>query len=213
MSYMHLFCGGPIDGLAFPTEFLTSNRSLWLPVAEYKWSEETVVRNGVEANIWHWNYDHEPTAAESWNGMEGPSLVENLWTELDASYHKFNNDNTINSEEVTRLKGYMRGIAWCLSVFMKPHFMTADSIVEECHRRYIHSLDPESTYCTPGLGVRRAEFPEGSKYSRTNIAPTVLKHNFDEETISKIKGALAAGISATDLASLYGVSADVIKGL
>lgn len=213
MGDMNLFCGGPVDGLAFPTRYLTSSCSFWLPIMDYKWSEETIVRNGVAANIWHWNYNHEPTKAEKWNGMEGPSLVEALWTELDASYHKFNNDNTITSEEVTRLKGYMRGIAWSLCVFMKPHFMTADSIVEECHRRYLHSLDPESTYCTPGLGVRRAEFPEGSKYSKTNIAPTVLKHDLDESTIAKIKGALAAGIGVDDLARMYDVKPDIIKSL
>lgn len=208
------FCGGPWDGTVLPYgDIITSTR---LRINEYVYSSNSrPLDNGDKLRVFHFNGDAHACSwrdAEIGVGMQGPTLVEQLWAEIDAGYYKLNNDNTITADQTENLKGYLRGIAFALAKFMQPHFNTADDIVRETHKRHVMATAGEP-YETPGTGSRRQESPVGSGFVRTTEAPSVIKHNFTEAQIGKIKAGLQNGFSAEDLAGMYNVKPDVIRSL
>lgn len=212
---MQAFCGGPVNGIAMPIE--DAIHSYWVPLDEYKWSQETVTLADGEAWVFHWNYDHEPF--ENWEAVmgAGPSLVELMWVELDAGYKKLNETGSQMEPVVFgQMQGYLRGIAWCIAHFMNPLFTTADQVVRECMIRYEHFKSGEP-YETKGLGSRRYETATASKYATLNQTATQAekpKHNLSPEQVEKIKAARASGMfSDDDICEMYKLKIETLRSL
>lgn len=216
------FCGGPGDGTCIEIRELTNSTpsALNFPITEYDWSEDKVesAQGWLNVRVWHWKSDHEHTDASYKGnlGYEGPVLLEQMWAEIDALYKKFNNDNTMSAEQTHNLKGVMRGIAWCIALWMQPYFRTADEVVAEVMKRGRNYLDDDSDYQTPGLGRRRTEMVT-SKYSDTKTQPTlptpVARHNLTDAQVTSIRNAKTGGFPVSELAAMYSVKPEVIESI
>lgn len=143
----------------------------------------------------------------------GPSLLEQTWTELD-----FYTARIIEDGQKEYDKGYARGLAKTLSLFMVPHFTTPDAIVKEAKKRYDMKKAGEE-YCTPGLAERKYEPPPGDhKLSRIPAEkaklskPKAAEPALSAEQIAGIKNALGM-FSAKELADMYKVSVATIESL
>jgi hypothetical protein len=94
----------------------------------------------------------------------GPSLLSQLWSEMDELTALLLVGQT-TPEESLKAQGRARGVAFSLSLFMAPHLRTEDEVVAEAVKRYQMKQAGEP-YETPGLGARIYEPPPGeNKYS------------------------------------------------
>lgn len=92
--------------------------------------------------------------------MYGPSLLEKTWNELDAITARIIAGSATEAD-----KGYARGLAFTLSLFMAPHLTTSQDVAREAKKRHDMKAAGED-YETPGLGSRIYEPPPGNnKYS------------------------------------------------
>lgn len=166
---------------------------------------------------------------EERNMAPGPTLIQQMWDEVDLQYNFFQEKKKIvgqNEKDLAFTKGYLRGCVKMLSIFMRPHFNTPDDIVREVHRRWDHAQRGEE-YETPGLGSLRYTPPPGTKQYTTGDVPGTTKQatkksasskkrvvNLSDEQKDGIKNALAAGMfSPEDLASMFKVPVETVKAL
>lgn len=210
MDHLHFFCGGKAAGLLTPGPWLGKYDSAWINITDYHWSDQYLDHDGKRIRIWHYKGEHSHMSVVTEQGM---SCLEQVWSEVDGSYHKFNNDNTLTSIESEKLKSYMRALTFSIWCFMKVHYPTVDHIVAEVHRRYVRAQAGDAEYVSPGLGHRKDEMPPPSDYTRTRTVPVTLKHNLSENQITAIKKALTQGFTAEELAGMYGITASVISSL
>lgn len=148
----------------------------------------------------------------------GPSLLEKCWAELDSVIDEIMAaDHTEPSVQVT--KGYARGLAYTLSLFMAPHLTTPADVSKEAKKRWNARQVGDTEYCTPGLAARKYEPPPGDhKLSRQTEQrakmsnPKPPSHNLTDEQINMIKAA-AGMFSPEDLAGMYDTTVAVIKSV
>jgi hypothetical protein len=210
---LNVFRGGPLHDSAYTVAQLISFEGRHIPIEQYTWTQEK--RNG--ARVWAWKYcqNLEEELLSMSHTQPSPTLVEQMWIEIDALYNKLNNDNVMNSDQVLQLKGHMRGLCWAIRLFMNPYFRTTDEVVREVHKRHVMREAGEA-YETPGLGTRSGEPIPGShsKYATTNIKPVPpSKHQLSDEQIQKIRGAREAGFPIDELSKMYKLSVGEIRSL
>lgn len=222
MSSAIYFCGGPLDGLCHTVKQLLSFTAFKYPITDYQYSNEVAHNrpHNIQAQVWHYKFSHEPSQEGFYMSdirQTHPTLVEQLWIEVDACYKKLMNDNTMTADQTTALKGYMRGIAWTLSKFMRPYFTSANAIVGEVQKRHTMRTAGEA-YETPGLGSRMTEAIPGSnsKYTDVHTAPAPVNgtSKFSEEQIRKIKNARdRSGLPIEAVAQSYKITVKELQSL
>ena len=139
------------------------------------------------------------------------TLIGQMWDELDRVTEPLAQGQGTDYD-----KGYARGVAAMLAMFMVPHFTTADEIVREAVKRYKAKAAGEE-YETPGLGSRRMEPPPGSE-SKYKVPATAKPYTrkvevkLGEQQQKAIKFAKESGMFTVEvLAKTYGVSVAVIN--
>lgn len=155
----------------------------------------------------------------------GPTLLQKTWDELDSVMNEIMAaDHAEPSVQVT--KGYARGLAFTLSLFMVPHFTTPADVSREAKKRW-DMRQAGTDYETPGLGSRTYEPPPGdNKYSTVSKVRRELKTPspepkpvapkpevlLTEAQIVAIKNARVM-FTSEELAQMYGTTAKFIESL
>lgn len=135
----------------------------------------------------------------------GPSLLEKTWAELDEVTARLMAGDPTDTD-----KGYARGLAFTLSLFMVPHFTTPGDIAREAKRRHQEKLAGNEEYCTAGLAYRKYEAPPTDhKLDTRGEMPTKRAapkgKQLGDTELAAIKNA-AAMFSVEELAKVYGIT-------
>lgn len=154
----------------------------------------------------------------------GPTLLQRMWDELDATMNSLKNDAP-GSPELNELKVRARAQAEFIAMFMVPHFRTANEVAKEAMRRYQARQGGDKEYETPGLGTRRFEPPPGvNKYAPTpkntpkKAAVAAPKVKNTKPLPDKAKPGVALALKSgkftkQQLATMYGVSIETIEAV
>lgn len=143
------------------------------------------------------------------------TLISQMWDEMDRVTEPLAQGQGSEYD-----KGYARGVAAMLALFMVPHFTTPDEIVREAVKRYKAKAANEE-YETPGLGSRNMEPPPGSasKYVQPGAAkpaaakaPKTTAIKLSQDDINGIKAA-GAMFSPEQLSGVYKVPVDTIRSI
>lgn len=214
------FCGGFLDGQIASYDEVIS--SLWMPVADYKWSQERIPAFDDEAWVFHFKGQHECKGDDMTQSFAGPSLLEQLVVELDEGLYKLLNDE-MSQEEALKLKSYLRGIAYTVSKFMQGYYKTADDVVTEVAKRYeMRVVRGEQSYESPGLGTRRYENVRASKYAMAkdlnevplHSAEEKVKHNLTDQQVIAVRNARSSGKMGDDeICSIFKITPTVLRAV
>lgn len=163
----------------------------------------------------------------------GRSTLDKAWDELDDAVLALMDKTSYNNMEGDELKGYVKGIAFMLSMMTYPYFKTIKDISREAAERYKmtkgripwrptpsyhgHQPRPEPftanvksvTPMTKTAPTRRKATPRVAP-----VVPKVAASTLTPEVIAAIKGAGAIGMfKPEELADMYNTTPDEINKL
>lgn len=158
----------------------------------------------------------------------GKSLLEKMWDESDDALDAFKESREFRDMSGETLKGYIMGIAECISFCAVPYFRNPKDVLRQMEKRWkmrqgLISFEPTPSYrfnppppqhlTSIPSEVKSASKPKKALSSKRTTAPKQLtpSRTFTSEEVSMIKEAVKNGISIADLAKMYGVSEGRIK--
>lgn len=149
------------------------------------------------------------------NSAVGPSILDQLWTELDSATDAVMHINPDTDKEVAgKLKGFARGIATAVHVMSTPHFHSVNAVVScavERHRNGAADGKAPAVIHTPP--------PDGKLAAGTDAdpidvpAPRKAGAKLTEQQKTGIASALAGGLDAPTVAVMFGVTEDQVGAL
>lgn len=151
----------------------------------------------------------------------GRSTLEKLWDELDDAVAALIEKRAYNNMEGGELSGYVKGIAFNLSMFCHPYFRTIRDISREAKARYDMSKGKIPWRPTPSYKYNPMPSPTANvvktepasrrapaarkKAAPVKAAPAPV--NLTDDQVASIKAAGASGMfSPEELASMYGAT-------
>jgi hypothetical protein len=160
----------------------------------------------------------------------GRSTLDKTWDELDDAVAALMEKREYNNMEGVELKGYVRGIAFMLSMMTHPYFKTITDISREAGARYKMSTKKIPWRPTPGYHGHdprpepfTANVVSTSAMTRTTPAkkkaaprakPAAPAVSLSADVVRAIKAAGGSGMfSPEDLAGMYGTNVETIKQL
>lgn len=145
----------------------------------------------------------------------GPSLLDKMWTELDAATDAVMRITPETDPEAAgRLKGLARGLATAIFITSVPHFHSADAVVSCAVARHgegtADGRAPSAVHTPP---------PDGRLMAGTDEDPIDVPKprrkgsSLTGEQKTGIRSALAGGLDVPTVAIMFGVEQDQVEGL
>lgn len=145
----------------------------------------------------------------------GPSLLDKMWTELDAATDAVMRITADTDPEAAgRLKGLARGLAVAIHITSAPHFHSADAVVSCAVTRFQNGtadgMAPSPVHTPP---------PDGRLMAGTDEDPIDVPKprrkgaKLTKEQETGIQSALAGGLDAPTVAIMFGVEAEQVEAL
>lgn len=158
----------------------------------------------------------------------GKSLLEKMWDEADDALDAFKSGVEYLGMEGDLLKGYIQGISECISFCAVPWFRIPEDVLRQMQKRWKMRqgdipFEPTPSYRfnppPPGVpvgvpvapAVKAAREPTKPKKTATKQAPPPVRVFHPDEVLTIKTMLYENNVPASDLAKMYGVSAERIR--